>query len=348
VDRRIFGKTREGAAAELFTVANAAGMELAATNYGGIIVSLRVPDRDRHFDDVVLGYDALEGYLGESPYFGAIIGRHANRIRGGRFAIEGRTYKLRRNDGPNHLHGGLRGFDKVLWRAKPFRSPEGAGIAFAYTSPDGEEGYPGTLEARVTYTLANNGELVFEYRARTDKSTPVNLTQHSYFNLAGAGDILDHKLMLNADRFTPVDSTLIPTGDLRPVADTPFDFRCERPIGAHVDAQDEQIRQGQGYDHNFVLNKGDDGLTLAATVYDPASGRMMEIHTTEPGLQFYSGNLLDGTIVGKEGRVYRRRSGFCLETQHFPDSPNQPGFPSTTLRPGQEYRSRSVYRFTAR
>ena len=350
VSRAFFGTTRKGAAAELFTVVNAAGITLKATNYGGIIVSLLVPDRAGRLGDVVLGYETLEGYLSDSPYFGAIIGRYANRIREGRFALDGHTYRLARNDGPNHLHGGLTGFDKVLWQAQPFQSVEGAGIAFAYTSPDGEEGYPGTLEALVTYTLTDRNELIFDYRATADRPTPVNLTQHSYFNLAGHSgrDILGHRLAINADRFTPVDPTMIPTGELRVTAGTPFDFRTETAVGARVDADDEQLRTGRGYDHNFVLNGRGGDLAFAAAVYDPGSGRVMEIHTTEPGLQFYSGNLLDGTIAAKGGQVYKTRGGFCLETQHFPDSPNQSTFPSTILRPGGEYRSRSVYRFTVR
>ena len=349
VTREFFGTTPDGAAAELFTIVNAAGVTLKATNYGGIIVSLLVHDRAGRLDDVVLGYETLDGYFTDSPYFGAIIGRYANRVRDGRFTLDGRTYGLARNDGPNHLHGGVRGFDKVLWRAAPFRASEGAGVRFTYASADGEEGYPGMLQAGVTYTLTDGNELIFDYRATADKPTPVNLTQHSYFNLAGGGrDILDHRLTIDADRFTPVDPTMIPTGELRSVAGTPFNFRRVRAIGAHIDEADEQIRLGRGYDHNFVLNNSGSGPVGAAAVCDPESGRAMEISTTEPGLQFYSGNLLDGTITGKGGQVYNRHQGFCLETQHFPDSPNQPAFPSTILRPGEEYRSRSVYRFTAR
>jgi len=272
------------------------------------------------------------------------------------FTLDGQTYTLARNNGVNHLHGGVRGFDKVVWAATRFERGDSTGLVFRYTSPDGEEGYPGTLRAQVTYTLTESNELIFDYEATTDRATPVNLTQHSYFNLAsdGTGDILGHVVVLNADRFTPVDSTLIPTGELRSVQGTPFDFRTPMAIGARVGQNDEQLRYGRGYDHNFVLNKGGKGgtettagdPTLAARVYEPRSGRVMEILTTEPGLQFYSGNFLDGTLRGKHGVVYRHRAGFAMETQHFPDSPNEPAFPSTTLRPGQTYRSRTIYRFS--
>jgi len=317
--------------------------------YGGIIVSLKVPDRDGNLGDVVLGYDNLDGYLEASPYFGAIIGRYGNRIANARFTLDGVEYSLAANDGPNALHGGEKGFDKVVWRAEPFQNEEGVGVVFAHTSADGEEGYPGTLEARVTYTLTDANELVFDYHAVTDKATPVNLTQHTYFNLAGAGsgDILGHDLMLNASRFTPVDSTLIPTGEIVAVAGTPFDFTTPAAIGARIDAEDEQIGFGGGYDHNYVLDRGEgEEMALAARVHEPTTGRVMEVTTTEPAVQFYSGNFLDGTLTGKGGRVYEHRSGFCLETQHSPDSPNQPDFPSTILRPGEAYTSRTVYTFS--
>jgi len=340
----------------LYTLKNAHGMELRVIDYGGIILSLKVPDRTGRVADVVLGFDSLGDYERESPYFGAIIGRYGNRIAGGRFTLDGQTYTLARNNGVNHLHGGVRGFDKVVWAATRFERGDSTGLVFRYTSPDGEEGYPGTLRAQVTYTLTESNELIFDYEATTDRATPVNLTQHSYFNLAsdGTGDILGHVVVLNADRFTPVDSTLIPTGELRSVQGTPFDFRTPMAIGARVGQNDEQLRYGRGYDHNFVLNKGGKGgtkttagdPTLAARVYEPRSGRVMEILTTEPGLQFYSGNFLDGTLRGKHGVVYRHRAGFAMETQHFPDSPNEPAFPSTTLRPGQTYRSRTIYRFS--
>jgi len=333
----------------VYTLKNAHGVELRVTNYGGIILSLKVPDRNGRFDDVVLGYDSLADYLRSSPYFGAIIGRYGNRIAQGRFTLDGKTYTLAKNNGSNHLHGGLKGFDKVVWDAAPFKGADSVGLVFRYTSPGGEEGYPGTLQTTVTYTLTSRGELIFDYSATTDRATPVNLTQHSYFNLAGdgKGDILGHVVTLNADRFTPVDSTLIPTGELKSVAGTPFDFHKPTPIGARIDQDDVQLRYGPGYDHNFVLNKsgGARDPTFAARVYEPGSGRVMEIYTTEPGLQFYSGNFLDGTLHGKKGVIYRRRSGFAMETQHYPDSPNKPTFPSTTLRPGESYHSRTIYKF---
>ena len=313
--------------------------------------SLLVPGRDGNLGDVALGYDALDGYLEATPYFGSIIGRYGNRIAGGKFTLDEEEYSLAVNNGPNALHGGDKGFDKVVWQAESFQNDEGVGVIFSYTSPDGEEGYPGTLEATVTYTLTDADELVFDYHAVTDKATPVNLTQHMYFNLAGdgAGDILGHELMLNASRFTPVDSTLIPNGEIADVAGTPLDFKESNTIGARIEADDEQIRFGGGYDHNYVLDRGEgDALALAARVHEPTSGRVMEVSTTEPGVQFYSGNFLDGSITGKGGHVYERRNGFCLETQHYPDSPNQPDLPSTILQPGQEYRSRTVYTFSVR
>src|SRR6184192_1082609 len=358
VTRERFGTTDCGEAVSVFTLKNAHGMALRVTDYGGIILTLLVPDKNGRLDDVVLGYDSLTGYLRSSPYFGALIGRYVNRIAHGRFSLDGKTYTLATNNGPNHLHGGLRGFDKVVWDVAPFEHPDSVGLVLRYTSPNDEEGYPGTLRTTVTYTLTSANELVFDYSATTDRATPVNLTQHSYFNLAGdgKGDILGHVVTLNADRFTPVDSTLIPTGEIKSVAGTPFDFRTSTAIGARIDRNDEQLRYGRGYDHNFVLNKGGRGgkggiegdVTLAAHVYEPTTGRVMEISTTEPGLQFYSGNFLDGTLRGKHGVVYRHRYGFAMETQHFPDSPNEPAFPTTILRPGEEYRSRTVYRFTVK
>jgi aldose 1-epimerase len=298
--------------------------------------------------DVVLGYETLDGYLRATPYFGAIIGRYANRIGGARFTLDGRTYRLAANNGSNHLHGGLRGFDKVVWHAEPFRSDSGLGVTLTYVSPDSEEGYPGRLEATVTYTWTDDDRLIMDYVATSDQATPVNLTQHSYFNLAAeaAGTVLDHVLQLDADAFTPVDSTLIPTGEIAPVAGTPFDFTTPSAIGARIDAGDQQIRFGRGYDHNFVLRRSGPGLVHAARVSEPTSGRALDVWTTEPGLQFYSGNFLDGSITGKGGRIYARRSGLCLETQHYPDSPNHREFPSTILRPGEEYRSRTVFAFS--
>lgn len=350
ITRAPFGTTPDGEAADLYTVTNVNGVTMQVTNYGGIITELHVPDREGNLGDVVLGYDSLAGYIEQSPYFGAIIGRYGNRIAKGRFTLDEVTYELATNNGVNHLHGGLKGFDKVLWNAEPFQSEEGRGLIFTYTSPDGEEGYPGTLQAKVTYTLTDDNALIFDYEATTDKATPVNLTQHSYFNLAGPGDgsILDHVVMINADHFTPVDSTLIPTGEIAPVAGTPFDFNEPTPIGARIEQQDQQLAYGLGYDHNFVLNGEAGEMKLAARVYEPTSGRVMEVHTEEPGLQFYSGNFLDGTITGKEGNVYQHRYGFAMETQHYPDSPNQPNFPSTILQPGETYQTRTIYRFDTR
>ena len=348
VTRAPFGKLPDGTAVESFTLRNARGMEVRAITYGAIIVSLRVPDRAGKFDDVVLGHDDLAGYLAKPSYFGAVVGRYGNRIAKGRFTLDGKTYTLATNNGPNHLHGGVKGFDKVVWKGEP-ASAGGASVTFSYTSRDGEEGYPGTLSARVTYTLTDKDELRFQYAATTDKATPVNLTQHSYFNLAGAGhDILGHELTIDADRFTPVDATLIPTGKLAPVSGTPFDFRKPTAIGARIGQDDEQLRFGGGYDHNYVLNRTGDGLVHAVRLVDPSSGRTLDIQTTEPGVQFYSGNFLDGTVKGKGGVVYAHRSGLCLETQHFPDSPNQPAFPSTIVRPGKEYRSETVLTFGVR
>lgn len=347
VERASFGTTADGVAVDVYTLRNASGLEVRVTNYGGIIVSLKTPDGGGRMADIVLGFDSLAPYEAGSPYFGSIIGRYGNRIAGGRFELDGETYTLATNNGPNHLHGGVRGFDKVVWDAEPFDNEADRGLNLRYTSAAGEEGYPGTFEATVTYTLTDAGELIVDYVATTDAATPVNLTQHSYFNLAGAGsgDILDHELMIVASAITPVDSTLIPTGEIAAVEGTPFDFRAPTPIGARIDDDDPQLRNGRGYDHNFVLDGTGAGLALAARVSDPVSGRTLDVLTTEPGVQFYTGNFLDGTITGKESRVYGHRGGFCLETQHFPDSPNQPSFPSTILRPGEEYRTRTVFVF---
>lgn len=342
-----FGTTSAGAVVEVFTMTNASGIEVRAITYGGIIISLKTPDRDGRWDDIVLGFDSLEPYEAGSPYFGSIIGRYGNRIAQARFSLDGETYALAANDGQNHLHGGDVGFDKVVWTGEPFEREDAVGVVLAYSSRDGEEGYPGNLDVQVTYTLTDAGELIFEYRATTDRATPVNLTQHSYFNLAGtaAGDILGHELTIDASRYTPVDTTLIPTGELAPVEGTPFDFRSPTAIGARIDADHPQLAAGLGYDHNYVLDRTGDGLQRAALVVEPVTGRTLEILTEEPGIQFYSGNFLDGTITGKHGRVYGHRSGFCLETQHYPDSPNQPAFPSTILRPGEEYGTRTVLIF---
>jgi aldose 1-epimerase len=333
---------------ELYTLTNVSGMEARIMTYGGSVVSLKAPDRQGKLADVVLGYETLEGYLKNNPYFGAIIGRYGNRIGNGQFSLIGRKYTLPRNDGENTLHGGIKGFDKVVWKAKEVNGKDGAGISLTYLSKDGEEGFPGNLSVTVVYTLTNNNELKIEYFAKTDKTTVVNLTNHSYFNLAGEGSILRHELMINAGRFTPVDSGLIPTGELRTVKGTPMDFTKSAVIGTRIDHQDEQLTFGKGYDHNWVLNNATGRLALAAKAYEPVSGRVMEVLTTEPGLQFYSGNFLDGSITGKGGQVYKRRCGFCLETQHFPDSPNKPGFPSTVLRPGESYKTTTIYKFTAK
>ncbi|MFZ0958690.1 MAG: aldose epimerase family protein [Candidatus Sulfotelmatobacter sp.] len=349
VQKQSFG-TREGRPVNLYTLTNSHGVEVRAMNYGGIIVSIRVPDRKGEFADIVLGHESLEGYIPNPPYFGAVVGRYANRIANGTFTLDGKTYTLPKNDGPNTLHGGVtRTFDKVVWDDAPLKGGR-PGVTFTYLSKDGEEGFPGNLTAKVTYTLNDDNELVIDYEATTDKATPINLSQHSYFNLAGegSGDILNTVLMLNADRFTPVDKTLIPTGELRPVKGTPFDFTTPTKIGARIDDNYEQLVLGHGYDHNFIINRKGDGLELAARAYEPTSGRVLEVFTTQPGVQFYTGNFLDGTVTGKHGHVYKRRNAFCLETQHFPDSPNHPAFPSTILGPGQMFHQKAVFKFSTK
>ena len=350
IQKQPFGKTADGTAVELYTLTNANGLEAKIMTYGGIVVSLKIPDRKGTLGDVVLGYDDLEGYLNNNPFFGALVGRYANRIAKGKFTLDGRLFSLVQNDGENHLHGGTRGFDKVVWQARPVNSKNGVGLKLTYLSKDGEEGYPGNLFITVVYTLTGNNELKIVYSATTDKKTIVNLTHHSYFNLAGsgAGDILGHELMLNAERFTPIDKGSIPTGELRSVKGTPMDFTRPTSIGAMINQNDEQITFGSGLDHNWVLNKKGRELSLAARVYEPTTGRVMEVYTTEPGIQFYTGNFLDGTIRGKGGKVYLRRSGFCLEAQHFPDSPNKPNFPPVVLAPGQKYSQTTVYKFLAK
>jgi aldose 1-epimerase len=351
--RAPFGTMPDGTAIEIFTLKNSHGMEVRTIPYGAIIVSIRVPDRDGHLDDIVIGHDRLEGYLTASRFFGAVVGRYGNRIAKGRFTLDDHTYELAVNNGPNHLHGGVKGFDKVVWQAEPFSTGvAGSGVRYHYVSADGEEGYPGRLDVQVSYTLTERNSIIVEYVATTDKATPINLTQHSYFNLAGDGarDVLEHVVQINADRYTPVDDTKIPTGELAPVAHTPFDFRTPTRIGAHIADNHPQIAIGGGYDHNFVLNRDASGAPLqwAASVFEPTTGRLLTVSTTEPGLQLNSGNSLDGTITGKAGHVYRARYGLCLETQHFPDSPNQPSFPSTILRPGQTFRSRTDFEFGIR
>ena len=347
-----FGKTADGESVDIYTLKNHRGMQVKITNYGGIVVSLTAPDRNRKFADVVLGYNDLDSYLKPPfPYFGAIVGRYANRIAKGRFTLNGEEYKLAVNNGENTLHGGIKGFDKVVWKVKQVRTtPAGPALFLTYLSKDGEEGYPGNLTVTVVYTLTNNNELKIDYTASTDKDTVTNLTHHSYFNLAGEGngDILDHQLVLKANRFIPTDAGAIPTGELRNVAGTPFDFRAATAIGARINGDDEQLKLGKGYDHTWVINGRAGSLRHAAIAYEPKSGRVMEVWTTEPGVQFYTGNYLDGTITGKAGKPYPRRSGFCLETQHYPDSPNQPNFPTTTLKKGAVYRSTTIYRFSAR
>lgn len=348
LEKQPFGTTEDGTAIDRYTLSNANGMKVQITNYGGIVTSILVPDKNGKLADVVLGYDNLEGYLKNNPYFGCIVGRYGNRIARGKFKIDGKEYSLATNNGPNHLHGGLKGFDKVVWTAKEIRSQQTVGLELSYWSKDGEEGYPGNLAVTVAYTLSNDNALRIDYQATTDQPTICNLTNHSYFNLkdAGATPILDHELLLDADYITPVDSTLIPTGKLQPVAGTPFDFRTPTTIGARIDAEDEQLRFGRGYDHNFVLNGQLGTLRRVGKLSEPTSGRLLEIWTTEPGIQFYSGNFLDGSITGKNGTVYQFRHGLCLETQHYPDSPNQPNFPTTILKPGEKYQTTTIYKFS--
>jgi aldose 1-epimerase len=343
--KRSFGRTETGDQVELYTLTNSKGVAAAITNYGGILVSLKAPDRAGKLADVVLGFDELENYKTKNPYFGAIVGRYGNRIGKAKFTLNGVEYKLARNDGENSLHGGIKGFDKAVWKAKEIDG--GRGLELAYVSKDGEENFPGNLAVTVTYSLNDENELKIDYSATTDKDTVVNLTNHSYFNLAGQGegDVLGHLVTINADRFTPVDANLIPTGELKPVEGTLLDFRTPHAIGERINNKDEQLALGGGYDHNFVLNRTGDGLTPAARVTEPKTGRVLEVLTTEPGIQFYTGNFLDGTLPGKGGKVYGKRYGFCLETQHFPDSPNKPGFPSVVLKPGGRYQTTTVYRF---
>lgn len=358
-----FGQTPEGRTARLYSLKNAGGFCVEVTDYGGTIVRMLAPDRHGKFADVVLGFDSVGDYPALSPYLGCIVGRYGNRIAGGRFSLEGRTYQLATNNQPGgipcHLHGGLNGFDKKMWEAEPMTTVAGEALRLGYRSIDGEEGFPGNLDATVTYTVTPDNSLRIDYTARTDRPGPVNLTNHSYFNLAGegAGDVLGHVLTLNASRYLPVNAGLIPTGEIAPVSGTPLDFQASHPIGARIERAHEQLRFAGGYDHTFVLEAGRESapgqrrsneLALAATVLEPQSGRMLEVLTTEPGVQFYSGNFLDGSFAGKNGHIYPRRGGFCLETQHFPDSPNQPTFPSCILRPGETLRSTTLYRFAAR
>jgi aldose 1-epimerase len=348
ITHELFGTTADGQPIDLYTLAQPNGLEARIMTYGGTLVSLRMPGSEGPAN-VVLGFDALEPYLAGHPFFGALVGRFGNRIANGRFQLNGVEYVLARNDGHNHLHGGLRGFDKVVWRATPRDDAGAPALELTYLSRDGEEGYPGNLDVTVVYTLTDDSRLRIDYRATTDRDTVANLTNHSYFNLAGAGDILAHEIRIPARRFLPTDSSLIPTGELRPVDGTPMDFTRPTAIGARIHADDEQLHLASGgYDHTWVLDKDDAALGLAAEVYDPSSGRVLEVFTTQPGIQFYTGNFLDGSLVGVHGQAYQKHSGFCLETQHFPDSPNQPHFPSTLLRPGEVYRQTTIFRLSTR
>ena len=341
IQKQSFGKTPQGDQIDLYLLTNAKGLKAAITNFGGILVSLETPDRNGALADITLGHDNLEGCLNDACYFGATVGRFANRIAHAAFTLNGVTYQLAANDSGHHLHGGIKGYNKVVWQAQETTAADSVGLKLTYFSPDGEEGYPGNLNCTVTYTLTDADELRIDYLADTDKPTPVNLTHHSYFNLAGqgAGDILSHELTINADFITPVDPAQIPSGRLDPVKDSPFDFTKPVAIGARID------QVPGGYDHNYVLNDSSGKLCHAATVHDPATGRIMEIHTTEPGIQLYTGNFLDGSVTGKAGKKYQKHYALCLETQHFPDAPNQPDFPSTILEPGQQYTHTIIHKF---
>lgn len=342
-----FGKLPDGTAVSLFTLKNENGMTMTVMNYGGIITSLTAPDKNGQFEDIVLGYDSLSGYLKSSPYFGALIGRYGNRIGTGKFTLDGKSYQLGQNNNGNHLHGGPNGFDKRFWNIEEHPVANGAALKLTYTSKDMEEGYPGNLNTQVIYHLTDSNELKIFYEATTDKPTIINLTQHTYFNLSGntKADILQHELYINADKFVPVDKTLIPTGELKNVSETPFDFKTPTAIGSRIDKKDQQLEFGQGYDHCWVLNTAGDTTKVAATLHDPSTGRVLSVRTSEPGIQFYSGNFLDGSITGKYSTVYNKRYGLCLETEHFPDSPNQKSFPPVVLRPGETYRTQTVYTF---
>ncbi len=343
-----WGHLPSGEKIDIYTLRNSKKMEARITNYGGRVVSLITPDRHNAFEDVVLGFDDLEGYLGKNPYFGALVGRYANRIANAQFVLGGHEYHLAQNNGKCSLHGGWKGFDKAAWEATGIEVDHCPAVELRHVSPDGDEGYPGQLSAKVQYVLTNKGELRIEYEASTDKPTIVNLTNHSYFNLAGqsSGSIANHQIMIDADTFTPINEQLIPTGELRPVAGTPFDFRRPEVIGKRLHEDSEQLKLGLGFDHNYALNASGKGLSLAARVTDSDSGRTLEVHTTQPGMQFYTGNHLDGSVQGKRGTVYGFRSAFCLETQHFPDSPHHASFPSTELRPGQRYHETTIYKFS--
>jgi aldose 1-epimerase len=348
IEQETAGTTAAGQAVERYRLANAHGVEVEILTYGGTLAAWRTPDRSGALGDIVLGFATFEPYLKNIPFFGSLVGRVGNRIAGGQFTLDGQAYRLARNDGANHLHGGPGGFHQVVWAASAQESGAGPGLELRYLSPDGEEGYPGNLQATVVYTLSDNNELRTDYTATTDRATVVNLTNHAYFNLAGGGTILDHEIELAASRFIPIGADLIPTGELRAVQGTPMDFTAPARVGARIDADDEQIRYGLGYDHTWVLDKPAGSLGRAAEVYDPSSGRVLEVLTTQPGVQFYTGNFLNGSLTGKGGQAYARRSGLCLETQHFPDSPNQPQFPSVVLRPGEVYRETTIFRASVR
>jgi aldose 1-epimerase len=347
--RSVYGRLEDGTEISLYTLTNTVGTTMTVTNYGGIIVSLKTEDKNGTFEDVVLGFDSLSSYVKSNPFFGCIVGRYGNRIAKGKFKLDDQTYNLAVNNGENHLHGGLKGFDKAVWGADNYVTPEGAVLKLTYTSKDLEEGYPGNLKTEVVYTLTNDNELKIDYQATTDKKTVVNLTNHTYFNLSGntKTDILGHTLTLAASKFLPVDKGLIPTGEFKDVKGTPFDFTTPHVIGERIDANDEQLKHAGGYDHCWVFD-GNNNTQAVATVHDTVSGRFMEMYTTEPGVQFYTGNFLNGTLTGKYGTVYAKRYGLCLETQHFPDSPNQPSFPTTVLNPGEVYKSHTVYKFSVK
>jgi aldose 1-epimerase len=344
-----FGKTPDGREVDLYTLRNKNGLEVGIISFGGVIRTLKAPDRNGKFEDVVLGFDTLDSYVAKNPYFGALVGRYANRIGGAKFSLDGKEYNVPKNDGPNCLHGGIHNFSKQVWTAKGAGTPNEARLVLEYVSADGEEGFPGKLTATVTYTLDDNNELRIDYAAVSDKPTVINLTNHSYFNLAGQGngDILNHVVTIHASKFTPVDATLIPTGELKPVAGTPFDFTKPTRIGERIGGDDQQLKHGMGYDHNWVLDHTG-SLAVAARAEDPGSGRVLEVLTDQPGVQFYTGNHLTGADHGKGGTVYQQRYGFCLETQHFPDSPNKPSFPTAVLRPGEHYHTTTVFRFSAK
>ena len=350
IEKKAFGKTKEGLNVDQYILKNRNGMEISAINYGGIITSWKAKDRDGNYKDIVLGFNNLSEYESESPYFGAIIGRYGNRIAKGKFTLNGEEYTLAVNNGENHLHGGLKGFDKVVWDSKEVVDDSTASLVLSYVSDDMEEGYPGNLKVQVTYTLDNNDKLSVKYEAVTDKTTIINLTQHSYFNLSADfnKNILDHDILINADSFLPVDSTLIPTGEIRNVGDTPFDFRRPKNVGDEINNSNKQLMIGNGYDHCWVLNNQDKGLRFVASAYDSSTGRLLEVFSDQPGIQFYSGNFLDGSLKSKIGGTYDFRSGFCLETQHYPNSPNEMSFPSVTLNPGEKYETETIFKFSSK